>query len=101
MKWMEASERMNLSLLSMLKERKARGERWIDPRAVGARSLGSWPTMFITVALGAGIEKYIDTNENLSFFKIISSPEIYLPILAFLLMILVGFFIKKLFFKKN
>ena len=38
--------------------------------------LGSWPTMFITVALGAGIEKYIDINEKLSFFKIILSPDI-------------------------
>ena len=57
--------------------------------------------MFITVALGAGIEKYIDTNENLSFLKIISSPDIYLPILAFVLMILIGFVVKKLFFKKN
>ena len=63
--------------------------------------LGSWPTMFITVALGAGIEKYIDTNENLSFLKIISSPDIYLPILAFVLMILIGFVVKKLFFNKN
>ena len=63
--------------------------------------LGSWPTMFITVALGAGIEKYIDTNENLSFLKIISSPDIYLPILAFVLMILIGFIVKKLFFNKK
>ena len=63
--------------------------------------LGSWPTMFITVALGAGIEKYIDINEKLSFFKIILSPDIYFPILGFLLMILIGFIIKKLFFKKN
>ena len=63
--------------------------------------LGSWPTMFITVALGAGIEKYIDINEKLSFFKIILSPDICFPILGFLLMILIGFIIKKLFFKKN
>ena len=63
--------------------------------------LGSWPTMFITVALGAGIEKYIDIYEKLSFFKIILSPDIYFPILGFLLMILIGFIIKKLFFKKN
>ncbi len=62
---------------------------------------GSWPTMFITVALGSGIEKYIDVNENLSFFKVISSPDIYLPILGFLLMVLVGFLVKKFFFKKN
>ncbi len=62
---------------------------------------GSWPTMFITVALGAGIEKYIDTNEKLSLFRIISSPDIYLPIIGFILMVFVGFIIKKFFFKKS
>ena len=57
--------------------------------------------MFISVALGAGIEKYIDTNEKLSLVNVILSPDIYLPILGFILMLLVGFTIKKLFFKKN
>ena len=63
--------------------------------------LGSWPTMFITVALGAGIEKYIDKNEKLSFFKIIASPDIYLPVFGFILMILIGIIIKKILFKKK
>ena len=45
--------------------------------------IGSWPTMFISVALGAGIEKYIETNEKLSLINIILSPDIYLPILGF------------------
>ena len=63
--------------------------------------IGSWPTMFITVALGAGIEKYIDTNEKLSLVNVILSPDIYLPILGFIFMLLVGLLIKKLFFKKN
>ena len=57
--------------------------------------------MFITVALGSGIEKYIDVNDKISFFKIISSPDIYLPLLGFVLMLIVGLVIKKLFFKKN
>ena len=63
--------------------------------------IGSWPTMFITVALGAGIEKYIDTNEKLSLVNVILSPDIYLPILGFIFMLLVGLIIKKLFFKKT
>ena len=62
--------------------------------------LGSWPTMFITVALGSGIEKYIDKNEKISFFRIIYSPDIYLPILGFILIITLGLVVKKLFFKK-
>ncbi len=61
--------------------------------------LGSWPTMFISVALGAGIEKYIETNEKLSLVNLILSPDIFLPILGFILMLLVGLIIKKLFFK--
>ncbi len=60
---------------------------------------GSWPTMFITVSLGAGIEKYIDRNEKLSFFKIISSPDIYLPIIGFFLIIFLTYLVKKFFFK--
>ena len=57
--------------------------------------------MFISVALGAGIEKYIETNEELSLLNVILSPDIYLPILGFILMLLVGLVIKKLFFKKK
>ena len=56
--------------------------------------------MFISVALGAGIEKYIETNEELILLNVILSPDIYLPILGFILMLLVGLVIKKLFFKK-
>ena len=57
--------------------------------------------MFITVALGAGIEKYIQDNDKLSFLNIITSPDIYLPILGFVLMVFIGLVIKKLFFNKN
>ena len=42
---------------------------------------GSLPAMFVTVSLGSGIENVIDKNVNLSAFKVISSPEIYLPII--------------------
>ena len=62
---------------------------------------GSWPTMFITVSLGAGIEKYIDTNEKLSFLNIISSPDIYLPIIGFLLIIFLAYLVKKFFFETS
>ena len=57
--------------------------------------------MFITVSLGAGIEKYIDTNEKLSFLNIISSPDIYLPIIGFLLIIFLAYLVKKFFFETS
>ena len=41
-----------------------------------ATFVGSGPSMFITVALGAGIEKYIGANNELIFFDIISSSAV-------------------------
>ena len=66
-----------------------------------ATFIGSSPSMFITVALGDGIENIIDKNETLSIFGVINSPEIYLPLVGFFVVLIVGFFIKKLYFKEN
>jgi len=64
-----------------------------------ATLLGILPTTFVTVALGSGIEKIIDQNEELSFLPVIQSPEIYLPIVGFFILLISGFFIKKFYFK--
>ena len=64
-----------------------------------ATLLGILPTTFVTVALGSGIEKIIDQNAELSFLPVIQSPEIYLPIIGFFVLLLSTFFIKKFFFK--
>jgi len=64
-----------------------------------ATFLGSTPSMFVTVSLGSGIESIIDKNEKLSLFSVIGSPEIYLPIIGFFIILLLAFFIKKLYFK--
>ncbi|MDC0059714.1 VTT domain-containing protein [Pelagibacteraceae bacterium] len=64
-----------------------------------ATVVGSTPSMFVTVAIGSGIESIIDKNEKLDALTIISSPEIYLPIIFFFILLSVGFFIKKRFFK--
>ena len=65
-----------------------------------ATLLGILPTTFVTVALGSGIEKIIDQNAELSFLPVIQSPEIYLPIIGFFIILISGFFIKKFYFKK-
>ena len=57
--------------------------------------------MFVSVALGSGIESFIDKNEELSIFAVITSPDIYLPILAFFIVILLAFIFRKFIFKKN
>ena len=64
-----------------------------------ATLLGIIPTTFVTVALGSGIEKIIDKNAELSFLPVIQSPEIYLPIIGFFIILVIAFLIKKFFFK--
>ena len=64
-----------------------------------ATFVGSMPTMFVTVALGSGIESIIDKNESLSIFRVINSPEIYLPIIGFFIILVIAFLIKKFYFK--
>ena len=60
-----------------------------------ATLLGIIPTTFVTVALGSGIEKIIDKNAELSFLPVIQSPEIYLPIIGFFILLIIAFFIKR------
>ena len=55
--------------------------------------------MFVTVALGSGIENIIDKNEELSILNVISSPGIYLPVIGFFALFILAFFIKKFYFK--
>jgi len=64
-----------------------------------ATFVGSMPSMFVTVALGSGIEGIIDKNEKLSIFSVIGSPEIYLPIAGFFIILILAFLIKKFYFK--
>ena len=64
-----------------------------------ATLVGSMPSMFVTVSLGSGIESVIDKNEELSIFSVITSPEIYLPIVGFFIILIAAFIIKKLYFK--
>jgi len=65
-----------------------------------ATLLGIIPTTFVTVALGSGIEKIIDKNAELSFLPVVQSPEIYLPIIGFFIILIIAFFIKRIFSNK-
>ena len=64
-----------------------------------ATFIGSTPSMFVTVSLGSGIESVLDKNQKLSFFNVINSPEIYLPLVGFFIILVLAFFIKKFYFK--
>ena len=65
-----------------------------------ATLLGILPTTFVTAALGSGIEKIIDQNEELSFLPVIQSPEIYIPIIGFFIILIIAILLKKYFFKE-
>ena len=65
-----------------------------------ATFVGSMPSMFVTVAIGSGIENVIDKNESLSLISVLSSPEIYLPIIGFFIILIIAFIIKKFYFKQ-
>ena len=64
-----------------------------------ATFIGSIPSMFVTVSLGEGIKNIINKNEELSITSVLLSPEIYLPLIGFFIIIVIAFFIKKFYFK--
>ena len=64
-----------------------------------ATFIGSMPSMFVTVSLGSGIESVIDQNVKLSISSVLLSPEIYIPIIGFFIILIIAFFIKKTYFK--
>jgi len=63
-----------------------------------ASFFGFIPGMFIMVAIGSGINKFIKESDNFSFINLILSREIYLPIIYFVVFILISLIIKKKFF---
>ena len=57
---------------------------------------------FIGVSLGAGINKVIENNSDPpSMVEIIQAPDIYLPILAFIIIFIIGFIFRKKFFRSE
>jgi len=63
--------------------------------------IGMTPQLFIGVSLGSGIEKIIETNQDMpSFFILLTSKEIYIPIIAFAIFIMVTYILRKKFYKK-
>ena len=61
---------------------------------------GFVPQAYIFSALGAGLENQIEKNlEPPSFFQIITSFEVYAPILAFFFLLVLAFLFRKKFYK--
>ena len=65
-----------------------------------ATLIGIIPQIFLAVSIGSGLEKVIDQNSEIPrITDIIFSPDIYIPISAFLGLVLLTIFLRKLFYK--
>ena len=61
--------------------------------------IGMTPQIFIGVSLGAGLNAIIQKNtEAPSLIKLLFSSEIYVPIAAFVILLIVGIIIKNIFY---
>ena len=63
-----------------------------------ASILGFIPGFFIINTIGAGLNSYISQAENFSMIDLILTPEIYIPILMFSVLMLFSIVLKKKFF---
>ena len=65
-----------------------------------ATLIGIIPQIFIAVSIGSGLEKVIDQNSEVpGLSEIIFSPEVYVPIIAFFILVLLTILLRKLFYK--
>tara|TARA_B110000116_G_scaffold98829_1_gene86010 strand:- start:74 stop:799 length:726 start_codon:yes stop_codon:yes gene_type:complete len=64
--------------------------------------IGIFPAIFIMVSLGSGLSNVINTSEAMpSFLSLIMLPEIYFPIIGFLIIVVLSIFLKKFLNKKQ
>ena len=62
--------------------------------------IGMSPQIFVGVSLGAGLNEIIQKNiEAPSLIELLFSSEIYIPIIAFIILLIAGIFIKNIFYK--
>jgi len=62
--------------------------------------LGIIPSLFLLISVGSGLEKIINQNlEAPSMMNLITSPSIYIPLIAFFALLMVTFFFRNLFYK--
>ena len=59
------------------------------------------PQLFVGASLGAGLSKILEENSEVpSVLELIFSPDIYLPILGIIVLVIIGFLLKKNFYSK-
>tara|TARA_B100000780_G_scaffold226661_1_gene165878 strand:+ start:58 stop:561 length:504 start_codon:yes stop_codon:yes gene_type:complete len=63
--------------------------------------IGLTPQFFLIVSIGSGLEKIIEQNLEAPRIKdLIYSPDVYIPMLAFVTLIVITIIAKQLFYKK-
>ena len=63
--------------------------------------IGMTPQIFVGVALGAGINQIIQKNIEIpSLTDLLFSAEIYIPIIAFIILLIIGIICKNIFYRK-
>ena len=62
--------------------------------------LGIVPSLFLVISIGSGLEEIIDKNlEAPSVIDLISSSSIYIPLIAFIILLIITVLLRKLFYK--
>ena len=63
--------------------------------------IGLIPSAFLLVSIGSGLEKIINQNlEAPRLLEIIYSPDIYIPMIAFVALLIITIITRKIFYKK-
>ena len=66
-----------------------------------ATLIGIIPQIFLAVSIGSGLEKIIEQNlQAPRIIDLLTSAEIYIPLIIFACLIIVSIFLRKLFYKK-
>ena len=63
-----------------------------------ASFFGFIPSFFITNTIGAGLNIYVQEAETFSMIDLIFTPEIYLPIMAFVILMILSLILKRKLF---
>ena len=67
-----------------------------------ATIIGLIPQLFLVVSIGSGLEKIIEKNlETPKIKDLILSPEIYVPLIGFLALVIISLILRKLFYKNK
>ena len=63
--------------------------------------VGMTPQLFVGASLGAGLNKILEKNSEVpSLLQLLLTPDIYLPIIGIITLVLIGFLLRKKFYSK-